>query len=76
MLNNFFDETTYQLDLFKKKDRNSKDFKMMALLDQVNKSSLGQISFLAQGIKKEWSMKRQLQSPRYTTSLKDVLVVN
>ena len=49
---------------------------MMALLDQVNKSSLGQISFLAQGIKKEWSMKRQLQSPRYTTSLKDVLVVN
>ena len=76
MLNNFFDETTYQLDLFKKKDRNSKDFEMMALLDQVNKSSLGQISFLAQGIKKEWSMKRQLQSPRYTTSLKDVLVVN
>ena len=76
MLNNFFDETTYQLDLFKKKDRNSKDFKMMALLDQINKSSLGQISFLAQGIKKEWSMKRQLQSPRYTTSLKDVLVVN
>ncbi len=76
MLNNFFDETTYQLDFFKKKDRNSKDFKMMALLDQVNKSSLGQISFLAQGIKKEWSMKRQLQSPRYTTSLKDVLVVN
>ena len=76
MLNNFFDETTYQLDLFKKKDRNSKDFKMMALLDQVNKSSLGQISFLAQGIKKEWSMKRQLQSPRYTTSLKDVLVVD
>ena len=76
ILNNFFDETTYQLDLFKKKDRNSKDFKMMALLDQVNKSSLGQISFLAQGIKKEWSMKRQLQSPRYTTSLKDVLVVN
>ena len=76
MLNNFFDETTYQLDLFKKKDRNSKDFKMMALLDQVNKSSLGQISFLAQGIKKEWSMKRQLQSPRYTTSLKDILVVN
>ena len=76
MLNNFFDETTYQLDLFKKKDRNSKDFKMMALLDQVNKSSLGQISFLAQGIKREWSMKRQLQSPRYTTSLKDILVVN
>ena len=76
MLNNFFDETTYQLDFFKKKDRNSKDFEMMALLDQVNKSSLGQISFLAQGIKKEWSMKRQLQSPRYTTSLKDVLVVN
>ena len=76
MLNNFFDETTYQLDLFKKKDRNSKDFKMMALLDQINKSSLGQISFLAQGIKKEWSMKRQLQSPRYTASLKDVLVVN
>ena len=76
MLSDFFDETVYQLDFFKKKDRNSRDFQMMSLVDQINQSNLGPISFLAQGIKKEWSMKRQLQSPRYTTSFQDILKVN
>ena len=70
MLSDFFDETVYQLDLFKKKDRNAQDFKMMNLVDQINQSNLGPVSFLAQGIKKEWSMKRELQSPRYTTNLR------
>ena len=76
MLSDFFDETVYQLDLFKKKDRNAQDFKMMNLVDQINQSNLGPVSFLAQGIKKEWSMKRELQSPRYTTNLRDILAVN
>ena len=76
MLSDFFDETVYQLDLFKQKDRNTRDFKMMSLVDQINQSNLGPVSFLAQGIKKEWSMKRELQSPRYTTNLQDILAVN
>ena len=41
---------------------------MMSLLDQINQSNLGPVSFLAQGVKKEWSMKRELQSPKYTTN--------
>ena len=49
---------------------------MMSLVDQINQSNLGPVSFLAQGIKKEWSMKRELQSPRYSTSLQDILAVN
>ena len=36
---------------------------MMNLVDQINQSNLGPVSFLAQGIAKEWSMKRELQFP-------------
>ena len=75
MLSDFFDETVYQLDLFKQKDRNTKDFKMMSLVDQINQSNLGPVSFLAQGIKKMVN-ERELQSPRYTTNLQDILAVN
>ena len=40
----------------------------MKTIDRINKTSNGPVTFLSQGIKKEWSMKRELQSPRYTTN--------
>ena len=52
MLSDFFDETVYQLDLFKKKDRNAQDFKMMNLVDQINQSNLGPVAFLHKELKK------------------------
>ena len=32
---------------------------MMSLVDQINQSNLGPVSFLAQGIKKEWSNEKE-----------------
>ena len=41
---------------------------LMKTIDRINKTSNGPVTFLSQGIKKEWSMKRELQSPKYTTN--------
>lgn len=76
MLSDFYDEGVCQLDLFHSESRKIKDKNLMILIDKVNKTHLGPITFLAQGIKKEWSMKREMQSPRYTTNWSDLLKVN
>ena len=68
MLSDFYDEEVLQLDLFKSEHRNSIDKNLMKTIDRINKTSNGPVTFLSQGIKKEWSMKRELQSPRYTTN--------
>ena len=68
MLSDFYDEKVCQLDMFKPKDRNSVDKRLMQTIDKINKTENGPVTFLAQGIKKEWSMKRELQSPKYTTN--------
>ena len=76
MLSDFYDEGVCQLDLFHSESRKIKDKNLMSLIDKVNKTHLGPVTFLAQGIKKEWSMKREMQSPRYTTNWSDLLKVN
>ena len=76
MLSDFYDEGVYQLDLFNPQERKELDKNLMRLIDKVNTTNLGPITFLAQGIKKEWSMKREMQSPRYTTNWNDLLKVN
>jgi DNA polymerase V len=76
MLSDFYDEGVYQLDLFNPQERKELDKNLMGLIDKVNTTNLGPITFLAQGIKKEWSMKREMQSPRYTTNWNDLLKVN
>ena len=72
MLSDFYDEGVSQLDLFNSQERKNIDKKLMQMVDKINRTSLGPITFLAQGIKKEWSMKREMQSPRYTTSWNDL----
>ena len=76
MLSDFYDEGVYQLDLFNPQERKELDKNLMRLIDKVNTTNLGPITFLAQGIKKEWSMKREMQSPPYTTNWNDLLKVN
>ena len=76
MLSDFSDESIHQLDFFKEKKRCSRDLSVMQMLDGINQSSCGPVTFLSQGIKKEWSMKRQLKSPQYTTRIEDLLKVS
>ncbi len=76
MLSDFSDESVHQLDFFKEKIRCSRDLSVMQMLDGINQSSCGPVTFLSQGIKKEWSMKRQLKSPQYTTRIEDLLKVS
>jgi DNA polymerase V len=47
----------------------------MLTVDKINSSGIGKITFAAQGIKKTWSMKRFLQSPRYLTSWEEMPIV-
>ena len=68
MLSDFYDEEVLQLDLFKSEHRSYIDKNLMKTIDRINKTSNGPVTFLSQGIKKEWSMKRELQSPKYTTN--------
>jgi DNA polymerase V len=45
------------------------------MIDSINRSGIGRITFAAQGIEKSWSMKRDFQSPRYSTNWEELLVV-
>ena len=45
------------------------------LTTKINSSGIGRITFAAQGIKRTWSMKRFLQSPRYLTNWEEMPIV-
>ncbi|MCX2535019.1 DUF4113 domain-containing protein [Plesiomonas shigelloides] len=46
------------------------------VIDRINHSHRGKIHFASRGTDtSEWMMKREHLSPRYTTSLADILVV-
>ena len=52
-----------------------KPLELMLTVDKINSSGIGKITFAAQGIKKTWSMKRFLQSPRYLTNWQEMPTV-
>ena len=76
ILSNFFDEGVHQADLFTSWKRQPKNNVLMKTLDKINTNDKGRIIFAAQGIKKYWSMKRELHSPRYTTNWNDLPIIN
>lgn len=46
---------------------------LMAALDTINRSGKGKVWFAGQGDRDSlWQMKREMLSPRYTTTLKDI----
>ncbi|MEM9152824.1 MAG: translesion error-prone DNA polymerase V subunit UmuC [Cyanobacteria bacterium P01_F01_bin.3] len=48
---------------------------LMAVVDQLNtQMGRGTVSFAAQGIKRDWQMKQQMRSPRYTTQWNELMV--
>lgn len=61
------DEGYTQINSFESTDHNKSD-QLMKVIDVINaKQGKGAVFFGAQGIKKGWSMKRNIMSPRYTT---------
>ena len=75
MLSDFYDEGVYQGDLFKSIDRRINSKELMTTIDKVNASGIGKITFASQGIKKSWSMRRLLKSPRYLTNWEEIPIV-
>ena len=75
MLSDFYDKGISQSDMFIRRNRSEKDAMLMKTIDSINSTGLGRINFASQGIKKDWSMKRCMHSPRYTTNWEDFIVV-
>ena len=71
----FYDENVYQGDLFRTIDKRINSKELMTNIDKINTSGVGRITFASQGIKRTWSMRRLLKSPRYLTNWEEIPVV-
>ncbi|MBT8244795.1 MAG: Y-family DNA polymerase [Winogradskyella sp.] len=64
----------YQLDLFNSEDPKHKP--LMSAIDTLNKKYKGhKIRLGNQDLKRTWKMRQERLSPRYTTNIKDILIV-
>lgn len=72
MLGDFYQSGIAQLDMFSENQPKANADALMAALDTINKSGLGKVWFAGQGVDNPWLMKRDMLSPRYTTSLKEL----
>ena len=67
MLSDFYDDGVYQGSLFEPTPPSYHNKTLMSTIDKLNSSGKGKIWFASQGITQDWSMKRGMLSPRYTT---------
>ncbi|MFC6673249.1 translesion error-prone DNA polymerase V subunit UmuC [Marinobacterium aestuariivivens] len=67
MLSDFYEPGNFQPSLFEATARQPTSEALMATLDQINRSGLGQVRFGGQSRANNWTMKRQRLSPSYTT---------
>lgn len=67
MLADFYDDGVYQGSLFEPTPPSYYNKTLMSTIDKLNSSGKGKIWFASQGITQDWSMKRGMLSPRYTT---------
>ncbi|WP_373094988.1 translesion error-prone DNA polymerase V subunit UmuC [Zhongshania sp.] len=74
MLSDLYGKDTIQEDLFSPQGTADRA-KLMATLDNINKSRHGQVFLAAQGIKQRWAMHRDYLSPSYTTQWCDIPLV-
>ncbi len=72
MLSDFYDEGVYQGSLFEPEPPSYQTKALMTVIDKLNGSGKGKIWFASQGIRQNWSMKRGMLSPQYTTSWVDL----
>ncbi|HDR2796268.1 MULTISPECIES: Y-family DNA polymerase [Enterobacter] len=76
MLGDFFSQGVAQLNLFDENAPRAGSERLMEVLDHLNaKNGKGTLFFAGQGIQKQWQMKREMLSPRYTTRFTDLLTV-
>ncbi|KFX11046.1 translesion error-prone DNA polymerase V subunit UmuC [Pectobacterium atrosepticum] len=71
MLNDFSTGVT-QLNLFDSMQPRVYSEQLMQAIDNINQSRNGKVFFVGQGINKSWAMKRDMLSPAYTTSWRDL----
>ncbi|MCC5453357.1 translesion error-prone DNA polymerase V subunit UmuC [Rheinheimera sp. UJ51] len=72
MLTDFYDEGVYQVDLFEPEPPSYQSKALMTIIDTINSTGTGKVWFASQGIAQEWSMKRAMLSPHYTTKWTDL----
>lgn len=61
-----------QIDMFDETPPRANSAQLMSMLDHINHTGLGKVWFAGQGISKGWQMKREMLSPRWTTSWKEL----
>ena len=70
------DGRLYAGDLFASEQQAPRSEALMQVIDKINQGRLGKVYFAARGVdRREWMMKREQLSPRYTTALDELLVV-
>lgn len=72
MLTDFWPAGSYQPSLFDEVTTKPRSKELMAVLDNINSSGKGRIFLAAEGIQKDWQMKRDYLSPAYTTRISDL----
>ncbi|MCB5162601.1 translesion error-prone DNA polymerase V subunit UmuC [Marinomonas algarum] len=67
MLADFYEQGTFQEDLFRPSTNRTQSKALISVVDKINHSGLGNVFFASQGVNPTWSMKREHLSPAYTT---------
>ena len=75
MLSELCPEDEVQKNLLYDEQDTEKSQNLMQAMDKINQSGLGKVYLGSQRKEKEWFMKRDLLSPRYTTRWEDIPVV-
>lgn len=76
MLGDFFSQGVVQLNLFDDNAPRAGSNRLMEVLDHLNaKDGRETLYFAGQGVQRQWQMKREMLSPRYTTRFDDLLKV-
>ncbi|WP_378081989.1 DUF4113 domain-containing protein [Aeromonas bestiarum] len=66
----------HQGDLFADRQRDPRSEALMKVIDQINQGRLGKVHFADRGRDtREWMMKREQLSPRYTTCINEIATV-
>jgi DNA polymerase V len=75
MLTDFYDNDITQFDLFGEASPTTGNTKLMSIVDQINQQHRKNTIFFAiKGTNQDWSMKRNLLSPAYTTNWSELVV--
>ncbi|MBC7423723.1 MAG: DUF4113 domain-containing protein, partial [Ferruginibacter sp.] len=75
ILSGLVPDATIQGNLFIEETANNKR-KLMSMLDNVNFAMRGNmVKFASVGINKDWKMRQELRSPRYTSRWNEIKIV-